>query len=158
DQRKDEFLATLAHELRNPLAPISNALQVLEMQGFSDPRIAQVGEVMQRQVRHMTRLVDDLLDVSRITQGRIELKKEDVLLDQVIESAIETSQPLIDQGGHAFTVTMPGSPVRLTGDGTRLSQVFSNLLNNAAKYTEPGGSIFLDVSLDGPWVRAVVRD
>jgi signal transduction histidine kinase/CheY-like chemotaxis protein len=158
DQKKDEFLATLAHELRNPLAPLSNALQIMEMTGSQDQRIRDMRAIMQRQVTHMNRLVDDLLDVSRITRGRIELKKENISLRQVVESAVETSLPLVEQARHELTVTQPPEPIHLQGDPTRLSQVFSNLLNNAAKYTEPGGKISLTVTNNGDHILVSVRD
>ncbi|HEY1065287.1 MAG TPA: ATP-binding protein, partial [Pirellulales bacterium] len=156
-RRKDEFLATLAHELRNPLAPIRNGLQVLKM---TDQREIeeQARSMMERQLDQMVRLVDDLLDVSRITQGKLELRKERVTLEAVLNSAIETSRGLIDQMEHEFTATLPGHSIVLEADLTRLSQVFSNLLNNAAKYSEPGGKISLRAEREGNHVAVSVKD
>ncbi|HUP29947.1 MAG TPA: ATP-binding protein [Usitatibacter sp.] len=142
DQRKDEFLATLAHELRNPLAPIRNTVNFLRLSGTPAPA-PQLWEMMERQVDHMVRLVDDLMEVSRITRGKIELRKAQVDLGVVIAAAIETSRPLIDGAKHQLSVTLPQEPVLLEADAMRLSQVFSNLLNNSAKYTDPGGHIHL---------------
>ncbi len=158
DLRKDEFLATLAHELRNPLAPIGNALQILRMTHAADKTVSQVTDVMQRQVEHMNRLVDDLLDISRITRGKIELKKERVTLTAVIDSAVETSRPLIEGAGHTLTVKLPKNEVCLKGDITRLSQVFSNILNNAAKYTPPKGTIRLTAEVEGGHVSVTIAD
>ncbi|HKI37080.1 MAG TPA: response regulator [Gemmataceae bacterium] len=146
-RRKDEFLATLAHELRNPLAPIRNALAILRLADGDSARLDQARGLMERQVRQMVRLIDDLLDISRITRGKIELRKERVTLAEVVNSAVESSRPLIDLGGHTLTVTLPPRPVHLEADPTRLAQVLLNLLNNAAKYTEPGGRIGLTASL-----------
>jgi PAS domain S-box-containing protein len=142
-RRKDEFLATLAHELRNPLAPIRNALAVLRLAGNDPARRDEARAMMERQVRQMVRLIDDLLDISRITRGKIALRRERVALAEVVRSAVESSRPLIDRAGHALTVTLPPGPVVLDADPTRLAQVLLNLLNNAAKYTEPGGRIWL---------------
>jgi len=146
-QRKDEFLATLAHELRNPLAPIRNAAQVLAKPGIPDQTISWCQVVIERQVAHMARLLDDLLDVSRISRNRLALAKARVTLDSVIESAIETSRPVIDAARHALIVTLPRDPVYLDADLVRLAQVFSNLLNNAAKYTPNGGEIRLTAQM-----------
>ena len=143
DRRKDEFLAMLAHELRNPLAPIRNAVQILRVKGSALPELQWARDVIDRQVQQMTRLVDDLLDVSRITRGKIELRKEQVELAAVVSSAVEASRPLIEKWGHELTVTIPEEPIHLEADLTRLSQVLSNLLNNAAKYTDQGGRIWL---------------
>jgi signal transduction histidine kinase/CheY-like chemotaxis protein len=158
DRRKNEFIATLAHELRNPLAPISNALQIMKIAGPTDPRIADIREVMQRQVQHMSRLVDDLLDVSRITRAKIELRKEVIGLSAVMESAIETSRSFFEEAGHALIVQLPPQPVLLFGDPTRLSQIFSNLLNNAAKYTEAGGRVSVKAQIEGAFVSVSVKD
>ena len=147
DQRKDEFLATLAHELRNPLAPIRNALQIMRLAGTSGAAAEQARTMMERQLTHMVRLVDDLLDVSRITRNKIELRKKRVELAAVVAGAVETSRPLIEASGHELTVTLPPEPIPLDADLTRLAQVFSNLLNNAAKYTEQGGHIWLTAEL-----------
>ena len=158
DQRKDEFLATLAHELRNPLAPIRNGLQVLRLAGAGGGMVDEARSMMERQLSQMVRLVDDLLDVSRITRNKLELRKERVSLAAVINSAVETSRPLMEQAGHTFSLTLPPAPVYLDADLTRLAQVFSNLLNNAAKYTEPGGRISLTGELSGAEVVVQVRD
>jgi signal transduction histidine kinase len=139
NRRKDEFLATLAHELRNPLAPIRNALHFLRMSGDS----GRVHEMMERQVKHLVRLVDDLLEVSRITRGKIELRRERVELAAVVGSAVETSRPLIEASGHQLVIALPPEPLILEADPVRLAQVIANLLNNAAKYTEPAGQIRL---------------
>jgi PAS domain S-box-containing protein len=158
DRRKDEFLATLAHELRNPLAPIRNALQILRLAGNSGPIMEQARTMMERQLMQLVRLVDDLLDVSRITRGRVELRKERVELAAVVQSAVETSRPLIEAAGHELMVTLAPEPIHLDADLTRLAQVFSNLLNNAAKYTEQGGHIWLTAERHGGEVVLKVRD
>jgi PAS domain S-box-containing protein len=157
DRRKDEFLATLAHELRNPLAPIRNALQII---GLAPERAAreQARALMERQLAQMVRLVDDLLDVSRITRGKLELRKEQVQLSAAVSSAVETSRPLIDHMGHELTVTLPGQTLIVDADLTRLAQVFSNLLNNSAKYTDRGGHIWLTVERQGSDAVVSVKD
>ena len=144
DARKDEFLATLAHELRNPLAPIRNGLQILRMSP-EGPRAEDVRGMMDRQLTHLVRLIDDLLDVSRVSRGRIDLRKERMKLQDAVQAAIETSKPLIDTNAHSFTLDMPDTPLWVEGDLTRLAQVISNLINNAAKYTTEGGDIRLNV-------------
>jgi PAS domain S-box-containing protein len=157
DRRKDEFLATLAHELRNPLAPISNAVQLMRRpdgRRQSDRVVEMVG----RQVRQMVRLVDDLMEVSRITRGKIDLKLERVPFAEIVHSAVETSQPLIDRAGHQLAVALPDELLVVEADRVRLTQVFSNLLNNAAKYTDTGGRIWFDVRRDDGQVVASVRD
>jgi signal transduction histidine kinase/ActR/RegA family two-component response regulator len=146
DRRKDEFLAMLGHELRNPLAPISNALELLKRHSLSAAELGSLQRLMDRQVRQLVRLVDDLLDVSRITRGKIKLEREPVEIAKVIQAAVETSRPLIDARGHVLEVTVPDEPLRVLGDASRLAQVISNLLNNAAKYTEPGGRISLSAA------------
>jgi PAS domain S-box-containing protein len=157
DRRKDEFLATLAHELRNPLAPIRNALQVVRRS--PDPEAQEQAHlVMQRQLEQMVRLVDDLLDVSRITRGKLELRREVVSLAEVLNAAVETSRPAIDRMGHTLTVTLPNQPVRVDADPVRLAQVFSNLLNNSAKYMDRGGHIWLTAELHGRDVAVSVKD
>jgi PAS domain S-box-containing protein len=157
DRRKDEFLAMLAHELRNPLAPISTASQLLML--ASDPaRVRSAGEVIARQVRHMTELVDDLLDVSRVTRGLVHLEMEAVNLREVFSSASEQVRPLIDARKHALRTRLPAAPLWVNGDRTRLTQIFSNLLSNAAKYTPEGGELELDADLAGAWVTVRVRD
>jgi two-component system, sensor histidine kinase len=158
DQSKDEFLAILAHELRNPLAPIRNSLQILQMTICHDPTAARVCEMMERQVNHMVRLVDDLMEVSRITRGLIELRKIDTELATIIRGAIETSNPLIEAKQHQLAISLPPEPIRLHGDEIRLEQVFANLLNNAAKYTDPGGQIWLTARPVGNEVVVTVRD
>ena len=155
DRRKDEFLATLAHELRNPLAPIRNAVGLLRGSGSDPATIAWSGEVIQRQVGHMARLLDDLLDVSRVSRGRLRLRTEPVDLGEVVRHAVEASHPLIEAGQHRLVVEFPPQPIRLDADATRLAQVFSNLLNNAARYSEPGTTIQVSASREEG--EAVVR-
>jgi two-component system, sensor histidine kinase len=158
NRRKDEFLAILAHELRNPLAPLRNALEILKRRG-SDVTIAKdAREMMERQLRQMVRLVDDLLDVSRITTGKLALRTGIVTLQDVIRSGIDTAKPLIDQRRHLLTVALPSEPLLVDADATRLSQVFSNLLNNAANYTDPGGRIELSATADAGQVSVSIRD
>ncbi len=158
DRRKDEFLATLAHELRNPLAPIRNAVQVLRLKGPDEPDLRWGRDVIDRQVEHLTRLIDDLLDISRITRNKLELRKQRIELAEVITGAVESSRPAIEQCGHELTVTLPPQPVYLNGDLVRLAQVFLNLLNNAAKYTERGGRIWLTAERQGSEVVVRVKD
>jgi len=158
DRRKDEFLATLAHELRNPLAPIRNALQIIQIAGNNGPAVEQARAMMERQLGQMVRLIDDLLDVSRISRGKFELRKERIELAAVIKSAVDTAQPLIDAAGHQLTVSGSARPVYLDADPVRLAQVFSNLLNNAAKYMERGGKIWLSVTPADGDVVVSVRD
>lgn len=143
DRRKDEFLATLAHELRNPLAPIRNAARLLGLPAANEEQRAWARDIIARQVRHMALLLDDLLDVSRITRGQLAIKKDYVELHSVIETAIESARPLIDAKKHELVVKVPKAPIRIEADPLRLSQVLSNLLNNAAKYTDPCGRITL---------------
>lgn len=145
DERKDEFLAILAHELRNPMAPISNGLQILNLALEQNAETAAIGEMMQRQIDNMKRLVDDLLEVSRVTRGKLELRIEPVELATVINTAIESSQPLLAASQHRLNVSLPQTPIYLRVDSVRLAQVISNLLNNAAKYTRPKGDITLSV-------------
>ena len=140
-RRKDEFLATLAHELRNPLAPVRNAVKILHLKGPAVPELQWARDVIDRQVQHMTRLIDDLLDVSRISRGKIKLQRERVDLAKVVHRAIEACRPLIEQHEHELSVLLPAEPVQVDGDFTRLVQVVSNLLDNAAKYSERGGRI-----------------
>jgi CheY-like chemotaxis protein len=157
DRRKDEFLAMLAHELRNPLAPLQNGLQILRLKCAGEPTIDEVGEMMQRQVGQLVRLVDDLLDISRITRGRVELRKELVDLAEVATRAVEAARPMIDARRHQLTYEGPPVPVLVNADPTRLTQVIGNLLNNAAKFTETGGRIRLSVGreLNAGVVRVV---
>jgi PAS domain S-box-containing protein len=158
DRRKDEFLAMLGHELRNPLAPIRNGLHLLRKSDGKGPSAGQVQAMLERQVDHLVRLVDDLLDVSRITRGKIKLRKEPVDLVAVLDHALDTSQPLIQAGGHTLSVALPPEPVRLKADPVRLAQVFTNLLNNAAKYMEAGGHIWLAAERQDQEAIVSVRD
>ncbi len=158
DRRKDEFLATLAHELRNPLAPVRNAIHILRAKLPPVPELHWARDVIDRQVTQMARLIDDLMDVSRITRGTFELRPEHVALDDVIRSAVETSRPLIDASGHELAVRLPPEPVYLEADTIRLAQVFANLLNNAAKYTAPGGRIGVSVARDLGMIAVTVQD
>jgi PAS domain S-box-containing protein len=158
DRRKDEFLATLAHELRTPLAPIHNALQILRLAGRDAAVAGSVHDMMERQVNHMIRLVDDLMEVSRITRGKIELRRQRVDLAAVIGSAVETTRPIIDAAGHLLTVDLGDEALALDADPVRLAQVFSNLLNNSAKYTPNGGQITLRAQRRGANVVVSVRD
>ena len=155
DRRKDEFLATLSHELRNPLAPLRNALHLLKLSKVDDPAVREAQDIMDRQVRHMVRLIDDLLDVSRITRGRLELRRESVDLGRVVEQAIETARPHVAQG---LAVSLPREPVALYGDPVRLAQVFSNLINNAAKYTPASGRIAVTACVDQGQAVVTVSD
>ncbi|HTN83934.1 MAG TPA: GAF domain-containing protein [Sorangium sp.] len=157
DRRKDEFLATLAHELRNPLAPIRTGLEILQVSGSAEQEGKILG-MIERQVGHMVRMVDDLLDVSRITRGKVELRRERVDLRAVLNSALETSRPLIEAAEHELAVRLPAEPLLLDADPTRLAQVFANLLNNAAKYTPRGGVIRLAGQRDGAAVVVRVMD
>jgi len=158
DRRKDEFVATLAHELRNPLAPIRNAVRLLQAHGPQDTELVWARAVIDRQAAHMTRLLEDLLDVSRIAQGKLELRRTLVPLASVLESAMETSRPAIETGAHRVEVKLPASPVYVDADAVRLAQVFGNLLTNAAKYTPQGGHIVVDVREDGRTVTVAIRD
>ena len=158
DQRKNEFLATLAHELRNPLAPLRNGLEVLKLAGHNAPTSERAREMMERQMLQLVRLVDDLLDVSRVSRGKVELRRERIELAAVLRNAIETSQPLIAERRHQFVARIPAEKIVVDADMTRLSQVFWNLLNNAAKYTPNGGRIELEVRLLDGAVAVSVRD
>jgi signal transduction histidine kinase len=155
ERRKDQFLAMLAHELRNPLGAIANASYVLEQAGPSGPPMDRAVPVIQRQIQHLVRLVDDLLDVSRITRGKIELRKQDLDLRDAVRGAVEMTRPVIEAKEHHLTVRLPPDPLPLHADVTRLEQALGNLVRNAAKYTEPGGHIEVDAwEEDG---EAVVR-
>ena len=158
DHRKDEFLATLAHELRNPLAPIRNGIELLKRADGDATQSMGVLGVMERQMKHMVRLVDDLIDVSRITRNKLELRKQPVDLAQVVRTAIEASQPLIAEKGHHLEVSLPTTPITLDADATRLVQVFTNLINNSVKYTDPGGRITVQAERHGAEVRVRVSD
>jgi signal transduction histidine kinase len=141
DRRKDQFLAVLAHELRNPLAPISNAVQIMKVEGPSGPNFRWSMEVIESQVKQMTRMIDDLLDVSRITRGKVAVSKEPITLREVVELGVEASRPLFQDSRHNLTVSLPARPIVLDVDRARIGQVIANLLNNAAKYTDSGGQI-----------------
>src|ERR1051326_647410 len=162
DRRKDQFLATLAHELRNPLAPIRYAVNVLQFKGPPTPELGWATEVIERQTQHMSRLIDDLLDVNRITRNALELRKENVELSSVINPAVEASRPLIEQNRQELTITFPDETIHLQGDPVRLAQVFSNLLNNASKYTKTpegsAGKISVTAERDGLTAIITVRD
>jgi PAS domain S-box-containing protein len=157
DRKKDEFIALLAHELRNPLAPIRNGLEVLRL--ADDPRVRDDAlDMMGRQLTHMVRLVDDLLDVARIARNKLELRRSHIQLADVVRNAVEASQPLFTQRGHKLEIALPHRPVLLDADSTRLSQVVANLLTNSAKYTERGGRIRLTGAIDGDQVEISVHD
>jgi PAS domain S-box-containing protein len=158
NHQKDEFLAMLAHELRNPLAPIRNAAQVLRSHSTGQPQIEWARTVIERQTRHLVRLVDDLLDVSRMVRGKIVLKKSTVEIAELVQHSVDTSQPVIRSRRHHLHVNFPTGSLTLEGDLTRLAQALANLLNNAAKYTDEGGQIWLDVWVEGPEVVFRVRD
>jgi signal transduction histidine kinase/CheY-like chemotaxis protein len=158
NRRKNEFLAMLAHELRNPMAPIRNAAEVIRRLDLADANLQWASDVIARQVEHLVRLVDDLLDISRVTGGKIQLRMEAVDVSVAVARAIETSRPLIDARRHEFAVTLPSYPLFVKADLVRLSQVLSNLLNNAAKYTEEGGRIDLDVAHSNGEVVFRIRD
>ena len=158
ERRKDQFLAMLAHELRNPLAPIRNAVELMRQVETNDPSFQSSREMVERQVKHLARLVDDLLDVSRINQGSIRLRKEAVDLGMIVQRAVEATRTLIDSRGHDLTLDLPTDPVRLEADPTRLEQVIANLLNNAAKYTMPGGHIHVRAAQEGSEAVVLVKD
>lgn len=158
DRRKDEFLATLAHELRNPLAPVRNAVKLLRAKGFSTPEAQWACDVIDRQTQHLARLVDELMDVSRISRGKIELKRDRVELSKVMISAVETSRPHIDEAGHELTMNLPTAAVTVEADSVRLTQVFLNLLNNAVKFTGRSGRIEVRAEKDGRDVVVSVKD
>ncbi len=156
DRRKDEFLAMLAHELRNPLAPISNAARILKLSDVDAPHIRETSDIIARQVAHMTGLVDDLLDVSRVTRGLITLSREQLDLRGVVAAAVEQAQALIDARGHDLVIAIPSGPAWVCGDRMRLIQIIANLLNNAAKYTPDGGKIRLSIEADdNAWLICV---
>jgi signal transduction histidine kinase len=158
DRQKDEFLAMLAHELRNPLASMSNAIHLLELLKSVGERQRWALDVVKRQMEHMARLVDDLLDVSRIARGKITLHQRPVELQAILHRAVEACQPLIDERRQQLTITLPKTSIQLQGDAIRLVQVFTNLLNNAAKYTNPEGRIWLTAAQQGSEVVIKVRD
>jgi signal transduction histidine kinase/integral membrane sensor domain MASE1 len=154
-QAKDEFLAILGHELRNPLAPLRNAAEILAVRAADDPAIARIQQIIERQVRHMVRLVDDLLDVSRITRGRVELRRERVAMADVVARAAEAARPLMEERGHELSADLPTEPVTVDGDPVRLEQALGNLLQNAARYTEGHGHIAVSLAREGG--EAVIR-
>jgi len=158
DRRKDEFLAVLAHELRNPLAPLRNGLQIMRLAAHDTAAVNEARDMMERQLGHMVRLIDDLLDVSRISRNKMELRRQRVLLSDVVTHSVETARPLIDAQGHALEIDLPAEPIYLDADLTRLSQVFGNLLANSAKYTPRGGRIALHGERDHATVMVQVRD
>ncbi len=158
DRRKDEFLAILAHELRNPLAPISVAARIAKSPEVTDAQLRWSHDVIDRQVQQMARLLDDLMDVSRITAGKLELRIAPVDLAAIIDMALETASPFLDARGHRLSVALPKNAVHLEADALRLAQVFANLLINAAKYSEPNGQIDLSACVDGSFVVVRVRD
>jgi signal transduction histidine kinase/ActR/RegA family two-component response regulator len=158
DRRKDEFLATLAHELRNPLAPIRHAVKILEVPGATDEQRDWGRKVIARQVQRMALLLDDLLDVSRITRGRLELRKDYVSLQALVAAAIEPARPLLEAKHHALQIALPAEPIELEVDPLRMSQALSNLLTNAAKYTDAGGTIKVSAALDPEALTIRVRD
>jgi signal transduction histidine kinase len=158
DRRKNEFLAMLGHELRNPLAPIKNAAQIMKRVNVSDPKLQMVQQVIDRQTGHLARLVDDLLDISRIEQGKITVRKELIDLAAVVDQALESCQPLIQSRQHELIVSVPDAPISLMGDSERLAQLISNLLTNAAKYTPAGGTIWLTVTREDGEALIRVKD
>ncbi len=157
DRRKDEFLATLAHELRNPLAPIRTGLHFLRKGGAGE-QATRTHEMMERQLRHLVRMVDDLLDISRITLGKVELRKERIDFRTALGSALETTRPLIESANHELAVRLPADALTLDADPTRLAQILANLLNNAAKYTPSGGRIQLTAEVEGSTLLVRVSD
>lgn len=158
DRRKNEFLATLAHELRNPLAPMSNMLEVLKRADGNSEILKQAHETIERQLGQMVRLVDDLLDLNRVTHDRLELRRSEVELSSVLQQAVEVALPLIDSAGHKLTIDLPEEPINLNADGTRLAQVFGNLLNNSCKYTKANGAISLSAKRVDDEVVVSVKD
>ncbi|MBW4051449.1 MAG: hybrid sensor histidine kinase/response regulator, partial [Proteobacteria bacterium] len=158
DRHKDEFLAMLAHELRNPLAPIHNAVELMRLKPLGDPQLTWARDVIARQLTSLTRLVDDLLDVSRITRGKINLTRQVVELDGLISRAVETVHPLLDEYGHELTLELPQPGLKIFGDPTRLTQAVANVLGNAAKYTDKGGQISLTAKGRGADIEIRVRD
>ncbi len=158
DARKNEFLAILGHELRNPLAPIRNALRIMKRRGMDDPDLCWARDVVEHQLRQLSQLVDDLQEISRVTSGKVRLEKEPVDVADIVAFAVETSRPTIDAHRHRLSIALPAGKVLVDADSNRMSQVLANLLNNAAKYTEDGGSIRLGVAVEGADVVFRVRD
>jgi PAS domain S-box-containing protein len=157
-RRMNEFLAMLAHELRNPLAPIRNAVSIMQLEEIDSPRLRTCRDIIDRQLAHLTRLVDDLLDVGRITTGKISLKRERLQYQDIIARSVEAARPLMEARGHTLLVEVPPTPLYVTGDATRLAQVLQNLLSNAAKYTDAGGQVRLEVRQEGPSAVTTVED
>ena len=158
DRRKDEFLAMLAHELRNPLAPLASALYIIRQRMPNDSLVRRTLQIADRQVRHQTRLLDDLLDVSRLVEGKITLAPQPVNLRAIIQQALEAAELSMRSSAHGLTVDLPVTPLFVQGDPTRLEQVVSNLLSNAVKYTGPGGQIRVSLTEDDGWAVLTVRD
>ena len=158
DRRKDEFLAMLAHELRNPLAPIRTAVQLLRLKELKSEQRSRARDVIERQVEHLVALIDDLLDVSRITRGMITLQREPVLVGAIVARAVETTRPVIDANHHELTLELPDELITVDGDKTRLVQVLANVLNNASKFTDPGGRIHLRVTRESSQVVIAISD
>ncbi len=158
DRHKDDFLALLAHELRNPLAPLRNGLQVMRLASGDAEVVARMLDIMDRQLSHLVRLVDDLLDISRIGRNKMELRRSRVLLADVVGNAVEIAEPALMAAGHELTVSLPPEPVHLDADLTRLAQVIGNLLNNSAKYTGRGGHVSLTARQEGDWIALAVQD
>jgi signal transduction histidine kinase len=156
DRRKDEFLATLAHELRNPLAPLTTGIELMRLTG--DPKNERTRVVMERQLRHLVRLVDDLLDVSRVTRGKVTLRPESLDVASVVSTAVDGVRPLIEKAGLELAVSLPAPPISITADRTRVAQILGNLLTNAAKYTEPGGKVSIAARRDGDHIVFEVSD
>ncbi len=158
DRSKDEFLATLSHELRNPLAPLRNSIALLRRASHGEDRVAPIHDMMERQVNHLVRLVDELLELSRISRGTLSLRKERIELATVVRNALETTAPLVQAAGHELAVELPSEPVWLEGDDVRLVQILANLLDNAIKYTESSGRLALRAEVDGDFVAVTVSD
>jgi signal transduction histidine kinase/CheY-like chemotaxis protein len=158
DARKNEFLAMLGHELRNPLAPIRNAVKIMKQRGSDDPDMCWARDVVDHQVRHLGQLVDDLLEISRVTSGKVRLQKEAVDVATIVAFAVETSRPTIEAQHHRLSISLPSDPIYVDADSIRMAQVLSNLLNNAAKYTQSGGQIRLSAAADGDEVLFRIRD
>jgi len=158
DRRKDEFLATLSHELRNPLAPLRNALHLMQALQPDGGVLTQARDIMERQVNHLVRLVDDLLEMGRISRGTLEMRFERVEVATIVHHAVEASGPLIQAAQHGLEVSIPDEPIWLEGDPVRLTQIVTNVVNNAVKYTPPGGHIAIAAERDGTHVAIRVRD
>jgi signal transduction histidine kinase/ActR/RegA family two-component response regulator len=158
DARKNEFLAMLGHELRNPLAPIRNAVKIMKQRGSDDPDLSWARDVVEHQVRQLGHLVDDILEISRVTTGKVRLHKEQVDVGTIVAFAVETSRPVVEARHHCLSIALPREPVLVEADSIRMAQVLSNLLNNAVKYTQPGGQIRLAVAVEDGWAVFRVQD